>query len=291
MDVREVGPGKYFGAIVRPPGAAEAFPFHVRFRELHLVESRTQLFVVRAHRHDHFEFVLVDEGPYHCRINGELVAVATRSLVMLKPGDRHEDQCQGPVRLYALTLSVLPGSEPDRSADILAVGGPPEQQVIGDERGLFADIIRRIESAGSGSDPFSGGTMDALCCEFIWAVLRALPRAAIEPGLLAAFTRNAFGIELNRLFARHLHHHIGLSDMATELGMSERTLSARCRTELGASPTKLFVRHQMERAHVLLAQTDLPIAEISAHLGFENPYHFSTVYKRVHGVAPTKHRG
>ena len=84
--------------------------------------------------------------------------------------------------------------------------------------------------------------------------------------------------------------HLGLGEMAAALGMSERTLTARCRAAFASSPTRLYVHHKMEHARLLLAQTDLPIKELSAHLGFVNPYHFSTVYKRVHGTTPTAHR-
>ncbi len=78
--------------------------------------------------------------------------------------------------------------------------------------------------------------------------------------------------------------------MAKALGMSERSLSNRCRSLFGNSPTRMFVKYKLERARILVAQTDLTMAHISKHLGFENPYHFSKVYKRVHGVAPTQHR-
>ncbi|MBA3710248.1 MAG: helix-turn-helix transcriptional regulator [Planctomycetes bacterium] len=289
MQLKEVGPGKFFACVTRPAGAADAFPFRVTFSNMDVVDCRKDRFTVLRHRHPDYEIIVVRKGSYRCRINGITVDAPAPSIVILKPGDHHEDQCEKPVMFHAITVRIVPGPQPDESANILGEIGA-EAQVVADRTGVFSALADRMGEEGQRNDPFAVGVLDALAFEFVWEMLRAVPRALIDPKLLGGITRHAFALELHQLFARHLHHHLGLRAMAKELAVSERTLSARCRSEFKTSPTRLFMRHKMDRARILLAQTSLSIGEISSYLGFENPYHFSTAYKRLHGVPPTQHR-
>jgi AraC family transcriptional regulator, arabinose operon regulatory protein len=46
----------------------------------------------------------------------------------------------------------------------------------------------------------------------------------------------------------------------------------------------------MEYAAYAVRQSDVPIKEISHRLGFQNQYHFSRVFRRYLGSAPTAYR-
>ena len=56
------------------------------------------------------------------------------------------------------------------------------------------------------------------------------------------------------------------------------------------SPVRAFTRYRMEEARGLLARDDLSIKEISARLGFQNQFHFSRLYRKVFGRAPSAAR-
>lgn len=287
--MQEVAPGKFFRHLGRPAGEG-AFPFRVQFECLDIVDARRS-HVVAPHRHDHWEIIAVDGGTYRFRHNGAAAALQRGGLLALKPGDLHEDCCDGPVAFSALRLRLLPGPTRERSATLFADGAPDAAQRIAAGDGACHRIVRRIAEAGGAADPFLGHRLDALAMEFVWELARLLPVAALAPRLVDGLAAHGFAAELLRLCDRTHGRRLGLRAMAAELGISERTLSARCRAAFGCSPTRLHVRRTMEHARDLLVGTDLTVKAISAHLGFENPYHFSTVYKRVHGVAPTRERG
>lgn len=284
----EVAPGKFFATVGRPSGV-ENFPFRVVFEEVDVVDARRS-HLARSHRHDDYEVIVVDGGAYHFRINQRGGQVHRTGLLVLKPGDWHEDLCEGAVMFFAMRFRVLPGPTPARSANIFATGAPESAQIVATSDGACHRLAHRIYAAGRRADPFTGHLLDALAMEFVWELARVLPQAALAPQLLAGIAQHGFASDLLALCERHLGAQLGLREMAAGLGLSERTLSARCRTAFGCSPTRLFVRRKMEHARNLLIQTDLPVKEISAFLGFENPYHFSTVYKRVHGEPPSKAR-
>lgn len=52
------------------------------------------------------------------------------------------------------------------------------------------------------------------------------------------------------------------------------------------TPYQLLVRLKMGRAAELLLHSDLLIKDVADMVGFADPYHFSKVFKKVHGVSP-----
>ena len=46
----------------------------------------------------------------------------------------------------------------------------------------------------------------------------------------------------------------------------------------------------MEKARLLLRETDLKVREIAARLGYDDPFYFSNVFKKCVGVSPEQYR-
>ncbi|MHC4871272.1 MAG: helix-turn-helix domain-containing protein, partial [Planctomycetota bacterium] len=51
-----------------------------------------------------------------------------------------------------------------------------------------------------------------------------------------------------------------------------------------------LLNFRMKTAADLLLQTGMSCREISAYLGFANPYHFSAAFKRVYNISPNEYR-
>lgn len=56
------------------------------------------------------------------------------------------------------------------------------------------------------------------------------------------------------------------------------------------SPYRSLLRLRMARAGELLRRRDLLIKEVADEAGYEDPYHFSRLFKQCHGVSPEKFR-
>ena len=59
---------------------------------------------------------------------------------------------------------------------------------------------------------------------------------------------------------------------------------------MGVAPHQYVVRRRVERAKELLADTDLPIAEIALKVGCASQSHFSALFHRVTGLTPQNYR-
>ncbi len=284
----ELIPGKRFEEVVRPLGIAESFPYQVCFQRTHRVDARLG-HQVRRHLHPHYEVMLIQSGTYHATINDQPVELTGNGVAILKPGDYHEDRCVGSVGFYSVDFTVQPGPDTGSSASIFVDTMPASAQAFQSQGELHA-IAARMFDEGGRTDQFTSSLLDALTLEFACTMMRTVAREWVSPRLLDDHPHHAFSSALLGFFESNLGANLGLQDMAKAMAMSERSLSSRCRTAFSSSPTRLFVRFKMERARALLRQTDRPIKEISRYFGFENPYHFSTVYKRIHGQAPTQDR-
>jgi AraC-like DNA-binding protein len=77
---------------------------------------------------------------------------------------------------------------------------------------------------------------------------------------------------------------------ANELGLSVRQLRAVLQRAAGCTPTEFVQGVRVNRAKTLLAETDLPVSEIAAEVGFGDPAYFSRQFRERVGMAPRDFR-
>lgn len=91
-------------------------------------------------------------------------------------------------------------------------------------------------------------------------------------------------------FREQLSAPISLAETARICGVSQSLLSLKFRTSLGCSPIARLSSMRIERAKELLCERDLPIAEVGALCGYENPYYFSNAFLKQTGMRPKDYR-
>ena len=271
-------------AISRQAGEPEAPPFRVVFERLHRTVRKPSHWV-GAHVHRHVEIMMPINGAYRALVNRTRVEVPCGGAVLIAPGDIHEDLCDRPVGFFSAALRLEPGPAPDQSRRLLDPTAPPAVRAVTRAPEVLA-LAQRLFEDGPARDACASRVQDALAAEMLWRLLARLPRTALAADLLPRVERDDFAAAFAAACSRHLRGRPGAAELARELGLAERTLTARCRSHLGASPLKLFRKRQMDYARSLLAG-GLSVSEASSHLGFANPFHFSAVFRRVHGRPPS----
>lgn len=91
--------------------------------------------------------------------------------------------------------------------------------------------------------------------------------------------------------SEHLGDRIALAELASAGSVSRAGVSRMFRQHLGTSPMTYVAQQRMQRARVLLDETDLTVAQIGRAVGFADPYHFSRRFAAVVGRPPTSYRG
>jgi AraC family transcriptional regulator, arabinose operon regulatory protein len=89
---------------------------------------------------------------------------------------------------------------------------------------------------------------------------------------------------------QHVDAQVKLTQLARQFGASVSRLSALFRERMGYAPMDYFSRLKIQRACFLLDTTSADVKEVSAQLGFSDPYYFSRAFKRVMGVSPRAYR-
>lgn len=86
---------------------------------------------------------------------------------------------------------------------------------------------------------------------------------------------------------QNLNKNYSLHDLAQEVGTNEYTLKHEFKELFGITVFGFWNNLKMEKAMELLQQGEKSIAEISEYIGYKNPQHFSTAFKRNFGVTPS----
>lgn len=88
----------------------------------------------------------------------------------------------------------------------------------------------------------------------------------------------------------HFSQDVSRETLAVTLGCNPVALSRRFKTEMGCTIGQYLAELRCKEAAVLLTQTDLPIQDISAQVGYLDNNYFVKVFKRYMGEIPTLYR-
>lgn len=83
---------------------------------------------------------------------------------------------------------------------------------------------------------------------------------------------------------------ISVKDVLRAAPQSRRILESRFKKLVGRTPHEEILRVQLDRAKMLLAETELPMAQIAERAGFAHVEYFSAVFKREVGSPPSRYR-
>ena len=90
---------------------------------------------------------------------------------------------------------------------------------------------------------------------------------------------------------RHRGEPLSLRDVARELGMTPGHLTTLVRRRTGRTVQEWIIDRRMAVARSLLADTELPVAEVARRVGMSDPGYFSRLFRRTHGTSPREWRG
>ncbi|MEE1828069.1 AraC family transcriptional regulator [Streptomyces sp. BE20] len=228
--------------------------------------------------------VLVFHGSGTLELYGTpgLCQVRPGSFFWLPPGVRH---CYGPSAGGWDEYWVLfegPAAQGYTDLGYLGAAGPVLEPA--DAAEAFAQCARMLELLGR-PESLAGHVAAASTLHALINAVGTGRRTSAEPG---RFRRDLGRRALELLDGAH--GPVRISEIARELAVSRDSLAAAVRQATGSTPTVYLMRRRVDRAKVLLTDTDAPVSLIAREVGYPDPAYFTRVFTRHAGVAPSVFR-
>lgn len=270
----------------RPAQTGAADRVRPVFTDFHLLRMDGDYEYPR-HRHTNYEAILVERGPYRCELNGTELVVRAGAVLVIKPGDWHQDHLRDGQRHYVLHFQLAAPEGSPAPPPLFRADVPADAQICSGHYGREAWCLRELRREAEDAAPHAAAVQDGLLCALFWRLVRGLEPSALSPGFRRLPEDEAEREAISHTMRRHLADNLDVPTLAHELRMSPRHLTNRCRALFGQSPARMFLRLKLETAAEWLQTGDARVKEVAESLGFANPYHFSAAFRRHFGRAPS----
>jgi len=81
-----------------------------------------------------------------------------------------------------------------------------------------------------------------------------------------------------------------IEEIAEQVGISRRQLERLFTAHVGSTPAQFYIELRISRAHALLNETDLSVAQIAAATGFNSASQMATRFRKRFGMSPRSYR-
>jgi AraC-like DNA-binding protein len=88
----------------------------------------------------------------------------------------------------------------------------------------------------------------------------------------------------------NIHKQLSVEEIARQLHYSPSHYASLFKKKMGLSPIEYFIRMKIHYACQLLSQRELIIKEIANKIGYDDPYYFSRIFKKVTGKSPEQYK-
>lgn len=89
---------------------------------------------------------------------------------------------------------------------------------------------------------------------------------------------------------RNYSNRISIEDVAGHVGIDRKYLSSLFKKTLNISPQEYLINYRMNKACELLAKDGLLVKEIANSVGYEDPLHFTRIFRKLKGISPSQYR-
>ena len=236
-------------------------------------------------------FVLVS-GAGSISTLGETTPLQAPSLVWVPAGQQAELTLLAGARGAWLTISdlalgqiALPGNIAEdmrRFAGRPQLGNRVERDVAARLATLFTLMTEELRFAAAGSEDMVRHQL-AIVAILLWRT----------SGLTPSMARPAPRIIVSNFLTmvdQQMRNHWSVTHYARYLGVSIDRLTSAVERATGRTPLALIHARLFAEARQMLENSGLQIAEISTHLGFDDPAYFSRFFKRLSGKSPRQYR-
>lgn len=159
----------------------------------------------------------------------------------------------------------------------------PKMVIPSDERNLLFDEIVRYASVINNADAviYANNCLYNYLASFKNSIFSKSDIDRKQTGIIDACID---------LMKENLDKNLNLFEICQMMDLSISHLSSLFKEKMHDSPYNYYIFLKIQRACYLLWNTEMNIKTIASQLGYEDPYHFSRVFKNMMGLSPRDFR-
>ena len=265
--------------------------FNVRLTEFsHTVVLETGDYP--RHTHSVYEIMLPEHGPYGCLLDGVRLSLEPGELLLVQPGQVHEDNMPKGSTWYAFHFQMIPDEHFLYAGKIFRSGVLPGQQIIRtDGMGLEA-LIGLLVHENAPGNMGSFRLNNALFEVIFRKTLARFDSSLLQEPFQQQIHKERDAARMTALFRRFVHEMPSLEDLCRESAMSRSSLHRLCQSLYRLPPCRAFMRLKMlqAKAHIQEDPT-VSVKELSRRFGFKTQAHFSWSFHKELGIYPQQLMG
>jgi AraC-like DNA-binding protein len=286
---------------------ANVYPFDLEVFSVSDLKRRTGAVAMRwTYSYEFFMLICITEGACVQIVDFEPVSCSAGTFLVLRPGQAHnfgnDDEWDGWIILVRPEFLLPALSLSHGLRQIFDLERLPERLTLNDgelNRAAHSILQMRDDSLINGLSSEDAGPANELTAD-IQVLLRYQFYALMSWLTVVHGERRTQGPEgstalqrfkrFQKLVEQRFAEWNQISQYATELGCTEKSLTRATNLAVGLS-AKAFISKRINlQAKRLLAHTDLPVSAIAEKLGFQEATHFSKFFKREARSTPTEFR-
>ncbi|MDO4294378.1 MAG: AraC family transcriptional regulator [Eubacteriales bacterium] len=246
------------------------------------------------HCHEHLELCYVQSGRGRHRIDGVTYEIGEGDLIVINAGVYHQALAGGAggpvVEFYVgLTDICLAGLEKNRFP---LRDGCPVFHLEGELKLKISKLCVGLEAEQDMCRSGRYYMMKTYAMQMLLLLLREEEQPAVkqQPGQYSfeSVNRKYLVERIMDYFEDHYEQKISLDQIACNMYLSPFYVSRIFKAETGDTPIHFLIDIRLSKARkLLLEKQELSIQEVAASVGYDDAYHFSKLFKKKYGVAPS----
>jgi len=244
----------------------------------------------RVHRHPHMEFFYFKSGKGVFECGGREEPISAHDIVVVNAGCEHclySENGEEPLIYYNFTVDRLNVGGATHNG--ISVNGFEHHSFGSEENPVFPIILQMLsELKNEQCDYYS--KVQALFTVLLIDLIRLfrISRPAGEGARRGNIRRLL--LQTKSYIDEHYAENLSLEQLTRISLMQKSYFMHQFKKYFGTSPIRYLNRVRIENAKLLLVNTDMPVTEIAADVGFNTPAYFSEMFLRDVGFTPSAFR-
>lgn len=259
-----------------------------------LKQKRNAKSPLTYHCHDFISIIYILSGSCTYTIDGESYAVKKGDLIICNPGVYHgktflpnEEVSEFQVGFHQLHIQHLP------KECLIAPDASPVFQLNQYDQDFY-QVYQEMMLDQEKKEPGSNLTLKLLVMKLIVIILKEtypyIPKEDMEFCHFESYDKSTIASTLMNYLNTNYMQKISLDKMSKNMYLSPSYVSKVFKEETGETLIQYLTKLRLEKAIELLEEDRLSIKEIAQHVGYDDAYYFSRLFKRHYGYPPSQYK-